>query len=319
MIATPELALPVALLGWPVAALLLVLHRRRSELVARAVHEIAGPLNAAGLAVHAARRERGPGARLAAIDLELRRAARALEDLDAARAGRRARDSERAVDVGALLAQQALAWQGVAAARGASLRIAAASGLIVHGDAVRLAQAVGNLLANAIEHGGGRIELRATAAGERVRVEVLDGGPGLPSPVPTLIRRARAGRGQRGRGLAIAADVARRHGGRLATAPSSHGARLVLELPSARPAPAAATADAPTDPHGLAPAAPPRNSDPHAAAPTAPAPLHSDPHGLAPTPPARLHSDPHAAAPTPPAPLHSDPHGAAPDDHKAPA
>ncbi|HEX8206658.1 MAG TPA: hypothetical protein VF587_11425, partial [Solirubrobacteraceae bacterium] len=116
-----------ALTGWLVAGFLLVSARRRSELVVRAVHEIAGPLNAAGLALHAARRERGATARLGAIDVELRRAGRALEDLDAARAGRRARDRARVVDVGALLAQQALAWQAFARTRGAAVRVAAAS------------------------------------------------------------------------------------------------------------------------------------------------------------------------------------------------
>jgi signal transduction histidine kinase len=231
-----------ALLGWLVAGALLVGSRRRAELVARAVHEIAGPLNAAGLALHAARRERGPAARLAAIDVELRRAGRALEDLDAARAGRRARDRARAVDVGSLVAQQALTWQCFAAARGARLRVAAASDAVVRGDGLRLAQAVGNLLANAIEHGGERIDLRATAVGGRVRVEVRDDGPGLPAPVPALIRRARGGRGRRGRGLAIAADIARRHGGRLGSAPCSSGACLVLDLPAlaTTPRPAAA-------------------------------------------------------------------------------
>ncbi|HEX2085862.1 MAG TPA: HAMP domain-containing sensor histidine kinase, partial [Solirubrobacteraceae bacterium] len=168
----------LAVSGWVAFAAVVALDRRRAELVARAVHEIAGPLNAAGLALHAARRERGPGARLAAIEAELRRAGRALEDLDAARAGRRARDRARAVDVGSLLAQQALAWQGVARARGVALRVSAGAGLLVRGDAVRIAQAIGNLLANALEHGGGGVELRAVAAGERVRVEVRDDGPG---------------------------------------------------------------------------------------------------------------------------------------------
>lgn len=218
--------------GWVLAAVLVAGRRRRAELVARAVHEIAGPLNAAGLALHAARRERAAAARLGAIDLELRRAGRALEDLDAARAGRRARDRARAVDVGALLAQQALAWQALARARGATVRVAAASGAVVRGDGVRLAQAIGNLIANALEHGGERIELRAAVAGGRVRVEVRDDGPGLPAPVTALMRRARGGRGRRGRGLAIAGDVARRHGGTLGSAPSAAGARLVLELPA---------------------------------------------------------------------------------------
>ena len=244
--ADPAVALlaAAALTGWLAAAVLLLTFRRRAELAARAVHEIAGPLNAAGLALHAARRERPPATRLAAIEVELRRAGRALEDLEAAQAGRRARDQARVVDVGALVAQQALTWQVFARARGAGLRVAAGSGLAVRGDAIRLAQAVGNLVANAIEHGGERIELRASAVGERVRVEVRDDGRGLPAPVPALVRRARSGRGRRGRGLAIAAEIAERHGGRLAAAPAPSGTRLVLDLPAVRGA--AATTEAPT-------------------------------------------------------------------------
>ena len=52
-----------------------------------------------------------------------------------------------------------------------------------------------------------------------MRIEVDDEGPGLPAPVGDLTRRPRAGRGRRGRGLAIAADIADRHGGRLVAAP----------------------------------------------------------------------------------------------------
>jgi len=67
-----------------------------------------------------------------------------------------------------------------------------------------------------------------------VRIEVIDEGPGLPAPVAQLTRRARGGRGRRGRGLAIAAEIAERHGGRLVAAPTARGARIGLELPFAR-------------------------------------------------------------------------------------
>jgi signal transduction histidine kinase len=63
------------------------------------------------------------------------------------------------------------------------------------------------------------------------RIEVADDGPGLPAPVAELARRARNGRGSRGRGLAIASSIAAAHGGRLQAAPASQGARLVLEIP----------------------------------------------------------------------------------------
>jgi signal transduction histidine kinase len=50
--------------------------------------------------------------------------------------------------------------------------------------------------------------------------------------VAELARRPHRGHGLRGRGLAIATEIAARHGGRLTAAPSRRGARLVLELPA---------------------------------------------------------------------------------------
>jgi len=102
----------------------------------------------------------------------------------------------------------------------------------VSGDPLRLAQACGNLVANAVEHGGGLVHVRVLPAGGHVRVEVADDGPGLPAPVTALVAAARGRRSHRGHGLAIAAAIARRHGGRLTTAPSERGARVVLELPA---------------------------------------------------------------------------------------
>jgi signal transduction histidine kinase len=213
--------------------------RRRRELVARACHELRGPLTAAHLALHAgARHGEAPPERLAAIDLELERAGVALDDLTAARCGRRAADRDEPVDVGDLLAYQAATWRVVAGVLGCRLELVEGGcGTVVRGDRLRLAQAVGNLLANALEHGTGRVELLARATDDRVRIEVADEGPGLPAPVADLARRPRAGRGRRGRGLAIAADIADRHGGRLVAAPSARGARVALELPAWRDRP----------------------------------------------------------------------------------
>jgi signal transduction histidine kinase len=125
----------------------------------------------------------------------------------------------------------------MAGAYGCELALAPVSPEIqVRGDRMRLAQAVANVVGNAIEHGRGRIELSARHFGDRVRIEVVDDGPGLPAPVAELAARPRAGRGSRGRGLAIAAEIVGRHGGRLASAPSDRGARLALDLPAARDA-----------------------------------------------------------------------------------
>ena len=246
-VAVPLLSLgplhPALFVAWLLAAVAIAVAaasrfelRRRRELVARACHELRGPLTAAHLALHAGvRHGDAPPRRLEAIDLELKRAGVALDDLAAARRGRRAPDRDEPVDVGDLLAYQAATWRIVAGVLGCRLELVEPGrGAIVRGDRLRLAQAVGNLVANALEHGTGRVELLARSLGDRVRIEVADEGPGLPAPVGDLTRRPRAGRGRRGRGLAIAADIADRHGGRLVAAPSSRGARVALELPAWR-------------------------------------------------------------------------------------
>jgi len=262
----------LAYVGWTaagvcgaLAALLQARLVRRAALVADAGHELRGPLCAARLGLHALDDEE----RAAAVDLELRRAALALEDLAAACHGRRAGERSQLVDVGALLDDAAEAWQPLARAFGAELRVEPLRGrALVRADPVRLAQACGNLVANAVEHGASPVRVRGRVLAGRVRVEVQDAGPGLPGPVWELIGRtdrsgvrriiggaavrgpawrsrvAPAARGPawrslvapaapRGRGLAIAAGIAERNGGRLAAAPSTAGACLVLELPCA--------------------------------------------------------------------------------------
>jgi signal transduction histidine kinase len=233
----------VAVGGWiaalGVSATWRIVLARRMELVARACHELRGPLTAARLAVHLAAASAPPSAPrgpLTAIDLELGRAGLALADLGAAQRGARAGDRVETFALAPLLADAVAAHRGMAWTKGVRLRLEAPpEGVLLRGDRLRLAQACGNLLANAIEHGGGTVRMRARAGTHAVRVEVLDDGPGLPAPVAELVRRPRAGRGPRGRGLAVAADAAARYGGRLAAAPCERGARLVLELPIVPP------------------------------------------------------------------------------------
>ena len=212
-----------------------VRQRRCLTLVARASHELRGPLSAARLALHGLE----ASARVAAIDLELRRAALALDDLVEAPRGRRVREQPATVDLGDLIREAGENWIALAADRGVALHLEPpAEPIVVHADRLRLVQACANLVANAIEHGGGTVDVRArTAAGAggapRARIEVTDTGPGLPAPVAALVSSARGRRARRGHGLALAAGIAERHGGRLITAPSPRGARLVLELPCA--------------------------------------------------------------------------------------
>ncbi|HWC87153.1 MAG TPA: HAMP domain-containing sensor histidine kinase [Solirubrobacteraceae bacterium] len=232
----------IALAGWLIAlaaGLWMLKLRcglaRRMELVARACHELRGPLTGARLGMDLLAREAGvrPDA-VSAVELELARASTALEDLSAALAGQSGPTRVGTVDVPALLRDALEAFRPLASDRGVDLGLRwQGEPTVVHADRVRLAQATGNLIANAIEHGAGRVEVRGGASGAGVEIEVADGGHGLPAPVADLVKRPRGGRGRRGRGLAIAADVAHRHGGRLETS-SDGGSRVVLSLPHPR-------------------------------------------------------------------------------------
>ena len=206
--------------------------RRVGVLVAQASHELRGPLSAARLGLEGLGTQ--DSARLAAIDLELRRAALAVDDLAAAPRRRRAEEQRRPLELGALVGEAAVAWRALAEARSVALVVEPARlPVLVEADPLRLAQACGNLAANAIEHGGGVVRVRVRAAGGRARIEFTDCGPGLPAPVADLVAAARGRRAPRGHGLALAAAIAERHGGRLLSAPSPCGARLVLDLPRA--------------------------------------------------------------------------------------
>lgn len=233
------MSLAAACGGWVTAAVVWFVVQRalelRMEAVARACHELRGPITAARLGLELGSRAGAlSAAQLAAIDSELRRATLALDDLAHAPEARQAPREIEAVDLGALLRDSVRAWRPVAAEAGVELELACGESLpCVRGDSLRLGQATANLIANAIEHGGTRVEVRARSCAAGVCVEVVDDGPGLPAAVEQLTRRARHGRGRRGRGLAITAAVATLHGGRLSAAPAEHGARLVLELPVA--------------------------------------------------------------------------------------
>jgi signal transduction histidine kinase len=225
----------------------------RSEAVARACHELRGPLTAVRLGLElGARAGSLSGVQWRAIEGELDRAVVALADLQRAMVGEPAPRELGAVDLRELLSDSVEAWRPSAAAAGVELELRWGGGRPrLRADRVRLAQATGNLIANAIEHGGKRVEVRGRRWGGGARIEVIDDGPGLPATVTQLTRGARR-RGGRGRGLAIVAGVAKAHGGRLAqvradqteSGPSPRtgtdtgtGTCLVLELPdgSSRP------------------------------------------------------------------------------------
>jgi signal transduction histidine kinase len=116
----------------------------------------------------------------------------------------------------------------------------------VAGRAAELDRAVGNLLDNAVRHARSRVVVTLTEdPGGTALLTVADDGPGVPdADADRVFERfvrldaARSAGDGVGLGLAIARDVAERHGGTLALArrdPSSPGARFVLTLPGIHP------------------------------------------------------------------------------------
>jgi heavy metal sensor kinase len=112
----------------------------------------------------------------------------------------------------------------------------------VHGDRLRLEQALTSMVDNALRYGDGEVRLWARRNGSRVELHVADDGPGFP---PDFIDRAferfsRAdaarARGGTGLGLAIVETIARAHGGRgVAANRRDGGADVWIELPAGRP------------------------------------------------------------------------------------
>jgi signal transduction histidine kinase len=104
-------------------------------------------------------------------------------------------------------------------ASGGAVEAEAPEGLVVDADASRLEQALGNVVDNALRHGSGTVRLTAAARDGLVELHVTDEGKGFPAEfLPRAFERftradaARAGGGA-GLGLAIAAMIARAHGG----------------------------------------------------------------------------------------------------------
>jgi two-component system, OmpR family, sensor kinase len=145
-----------------------------------------------------------------------------------------------AVPVGDLFESVARRFGPRAEASGRAFDLAARAGETIHADRLRLEQALGNLVDNALRHGAGAVRLEAERRDGDVTLRVSDEGGGFPASfLPHAFERfARAdearARGATGLGLAIVDAVARAHGGVARAANRDGGGAVVwLTLPAA--------------------------------------------------------------------------------------
>jgi signal transduction histidine kinase len=102
-----------------------------------------------------------------------------------------------------------------------------------------LAQAVSNLIENAVSYGaeGGEIRIDVKSNGKTMRIEVADRGPGIPaerrSEALRRFGRLDSSRSKEGAGLglALAGAIAHLHDGTLVLEDNSPGLRTALDLP----------------------------------------------------------------------------------------
>lgn len=122
--------------------------------------------------------------------------------------------------------------------RQAGIEVSAAPGLRLDADPLRLEQALGNLVDNALRHGGRRVVLTAREGPGCVELHVTDDGEGFPVGfVDRAFKRftradAARGRGGAGLGLAIVGAIAKAHGGSVGAGSGPEGgADVWISLP----------------------------------------------------------------------------------------
>jgi signal transduction histidine kinase len=229
-------------IGWPlVASMALVLTaqgwrsgRRRSALN-EALHELRRPLQAMAL-VSSGSQPSAPGVLEGSI--ELAAAALARLDREINGGGSTADDGHTAVQLRPLLRTAVGRWRARAALSGGSIDLRWLAGsAVIDGEQSALAQALDNLIVNAIEHGGPEIVVEGRLRRGRLRVAVADSGRASRSesrrgnPADVIARLT--GRRRRGHGLEVVRRVAAQHDGRFVLRKSDCGSLAVLEFPLA--------------------------------------------------------------------------------------
>ncbi len=221
------------------------------EFLADAAHQLRTPLTSLQTEIELAMLEphdRRVDPLLQRLRERVQRSARLAQQLlSLARAEDRSVDVGQRIDLRDIATESGQDWAHRALPSGVDLGFELAEAPAL-GHAFLLRELLENLIHNAVSYAGpgARITVRCGTDDEGPWLEVEDNGPGIPpAERPAAMQRFRRGSSASGAGsglgLAIAADIATRHGGRLELldAHSGPGLRVRLSLPPPDPTPAA--------------------------------------------------------------------------------
>ena len=228
-------------------ALLVERDQLTRQVVADIAHDVRTPLAALNIGIGRLIAERPLGPDEAAVLSELCYLEALIANLSnlAQLKGTRLPDVRWPVELGALTARVVSRFRLLASARGVQIHDAIPTRpLELLGDPVAVEQALANLVHNAVEFARGNTAVLCYREAGVAVLEVRDDGPGVSVTELARLREryfrgagesARGRKGQ-GLGLAIADEVARRHGGALEIGPDPDGGtRAVMRLPLEQP------------------------------------------------------------------------------------
>jgi signal transduction histidine kinase len=214
------------------AAALAQLVTRERELVGDVSHQLRSRLTALQLRLEALAMhpEQETAAEAGAALEQADRLAEVLDELLAAARAARALGAE-PLDLAVELPTIVEEWRQRLRAEGRVLRIKVPDSLVVRATPARLREAIGVLLDNALQHGGGTVTLNARTGEGTAVIEVSDNGPGVPDDLAGhIFERGVSGHGSTGVGLALARALVDADGGRMQLA-TARPATFLIFLP----------------------------------------------------------------------------------------